>query len=946
MRLQFPTELPAFVNAVTRNFSITAAFLAKLGEPLFDEAFAYRLDPQSGFGWEDVEMGYRLYRAGARIGFCDEAISVHKTHPPEVADDRKALRSARNFLKLMRKHPDLSRVAPDWSWSTWEKIRDWLDRHQIEAAAERAALEAHFEASQRRAPIRAITEIPKRRVLTTRWHIGHQFDLWKLPYAFHLVAGTSRLMSTHWDYRSRPLPANAEFINIKERTLDFSEYDLAILHFDEFILHPELMPQLEADWGATFQFMQQFPGPKIAICHGVPLSLRDFDTTVEPTSEQITDPTPSVMTDHGVEALRQELVESLQDCLVVCNSLQAEQEWGFRKSRAIWHGFDPLNYPPIEEPSAKILTIGDIADRPDYRGLRFYKQTIARLKGEAHLLGAGLPNSVQKPPVPGSDRDGNKFGWANYQNYIQFARRYGIFFNPTSRSPMPRVRGEAMMLGQAVVTTSNHDATLFIDHGYNGFLCDDPDEAGEVLNELARDHALRTLIGKRARDTALELFHVNNYIREWEEVIATFLSTSAPTRHLSQNRPVRHPRTGRVVIPTEKGVLLVFGAEGGTKEWRIDYPEAALRQDGYLTRIMPLHEFLRSGQRELRLGTFDTIIFHRTRCGDRLARLIKQAVDRGILCIADFDDDLVSDAYVDRLVDNARASRELIEDDATQFRALLAACGHATCTTTTLLNLVRHLAVARTALLPNCLSDELLVASNTAFRNAADRDTGAAIRIGYASGSATHDADFSIVHPVLDHLLTQHPNLHLCLIGELDAAAFSSAVRDRVQRVPFMEHWKLPFTLATLDINIAPLQPTGFNECKSPLKFLEAAVVGVPTVASGTEPFRAAIEHGSTGFIANIAADWHDTLQALIENRTLRRDVGLRARDAAQSYTSTAWLKNFRHLRATWNGQPSEPRTDVPVPSHSPDFKHEDPSETHRTPPWAATLDLPVAGDG
>ncbi len=122
MRLQFPTEPTAFVNAVTRNFSVTAAFLAKLNEPLFDEAFAYRLDPQSGFGWEDVEMGYRLYRAGARIGFCDEAISVHKTHPPEVADDRKALRSARNFLKLMRKHPDLARVAPDWSWSTWEKI--------------------------------------------------------------------------------------------------------------------------------------------------------------------------------------------------------------------------------------------------------------------------------------------------------------------------------------------------------------------------------------------------------------------------------------------------------------------------------------------------------------------------------------------------------------------------------------------------------------------------------------------------------------------------------------------------------------------------------------------------------------------------------------------------------------------------------------------------------
>ncbi len=762
-------------------------------------------------------------------------------------------------------------------------------------------------------------------------------------------------MSTHWDYRSRPLPANAEFLNVKERKLDFTEYDLAILHFDEFILHPELMPKLEADWGATFQFMKQFPGPKIAICHGVPLSPRDFDTALEPTPQQTTDPEsespdpqPPDTPDHDMEALRQELVAALQDCLVICNSLQAEREWGFRKSRTIWHGFDPLNYMPIEEPSGRILTIGDIADRPDYRGLRFYKQTIAHLNGEAHLLGGRLPNSVQKPPVPGSDRDGNRFGWANYQNYIQFARRYGIFFNPTSRSPMPRVRGEAMMLGQAVVTTSNHDAALFIDHGYNGFLCDDPDDAGDTLDRLVRDHTLRKAIGKRARDTALELFHVNNYIREWEEVIATLFSTSAPTHQSSRNRPAspaRNQRTGRAMAATEKGVLLVFGAEGGTREWRIDYPEAALRRDGYLTRIMPLHEFLRSGQRELQLGTFDTAIFHRTRCGNRLARLIKQAVDRGILCIADFDDDLVSDAYIDRLADNARASRELIEDDATQFRALLTACGHATCTTTPLLNLVRHLGVARTALLPNCLSDELLVASNTAFRNAADRDTGATIRIGYASGSATYDADFSIVHPVLDHLLTQHPNLHLCLIGQLETAAFSSAVRDRIQRVPFMEHWKLPFTLATLDISIAPLQPTGFNECKSPLKFLEAASVGVPTVASGSEPFRSAIEHGRTGFIANITADWHDALQALIENRSLRREVGLRARDALGNYTPAAWLKNFRRLRAMWNGQPSEPGADVQAPSDSADFRHENAPATHGTRPWTAALDLPVAGD-
>src|SRR5690606_22551524 len=115
-KLQDEINLQSFVNCITRNFSIRRD--AVVGE-LFDPAFSYSADPKSGFGWEDVEMGYRLYQAGRRIQYVSEAYSVHIARASSVPERDTPVRSLRNFRRLVEKHPAIALEARRWVLATY-----------------------------------------------------------------------------------------------------------------------------------------------------------------------------------------------------------------------------------------------------------------------------------------------------------------------------------------------------------------------------------------------------------------------------------------------------------------------------------------------------------------------------------------------------------------------------------------------------------------------------------------------------------------------------------------------------------------------------------------------------------------------------------------------------------------------------------------------------------
>lgn len=153
------------------------------------------------------------------------------------------------------------------------------------------------------------------------------------------------------------------------------------------------------------------------------------------------------------------------------------------------------------------------------------------------------------------------------------------------------------------------------------------------------------------------------------------------------------------------------------------------------------------------------------------------------------------------------------------------------------------------------------------------------VRLGYFSGTTTHDHDWAAVETAVVEVMRRFPDVQLELGGHVRPTPALDQVARRVRRLPFVAWDVLPRVLRNLDVNLAPLELGGrFNEAKSAIKWLEAALVATPTVASPSQPFQEAVQHGRNGLLAATTDDWVAHLSALVSDVSLRRRLGERAR--------------------------------------------------------------------
>jgi glycosyltransferase involved in cell wall biosynthesis len=170
------------------------------------------------------------------------------------------------------------------------------------------------------------------------------------------------------------------------------------------------------------------------------------------------------------------------------------------------------------------------------------------------------------------------------------------------------------------------------------------------------------------------------------------------------------------------------------------------------------------------------------------------------------------------------------------------------------------------------------------------------VRVGYLSGTPSHNKDFSTITEALGILLGKYPEMRLVLAGPLDTANQLSAFEKQIERVPFAPRKEYFETVAKLDINLAPLEiGNPFCESKSELKWFETGLVGVPTVAAATGTFKEAITEGVDGYTATTTEAWVEKVGRLVVDAPLRRKMGDEARKTVLEKYATMDADNVEY---------------------------------------------------
>ncbi|MEL7105795.1 MAG: hypothetical protein AAGM21_07735 [Pseudomonadota bacterium] len=175
-------------------------------------------------------------------------------------------------------------------------------------------------------------------------------------------------------------------------------------------------------------------------------------------------------------------------------------------------------------------------------------------------------------------------------------------------------------------------------------------------------------------------------------------------------------------------------------------------------------------------------------------------------------------------------------------------------------------------------------------RNFADRTTlDAGLRYGckrtaddgftavFASGSSGHEVDLLSIADPLEMFLRRSDIRRLKILGRFELDRLPDGLRSRAILEPFKDYPAYLASLARADCAILPLVDDAFNRCKSAVRVIDAASVGLPSVVGSTGDGTAMVRHGETGMIA--AADgWYDALERLARNPDRTSGMGMTAR--------------------------------------------------------------------
>ncbi|MDP3957662.1 MAG: glycosyltransferase [bacterium] len=348
-------------------------------------------------------------------------------------------------------------------------------------------------------------------------------------------------------------------------------------------------------------------------------------------------------------------------------------------------------------------------------------------------------------------------------------------------------------------------------------------------------------------------------------------------------------------------ILFITGGLGDSALYRSWHIAEELRSNGFVSAVAVQDNPFLSRYAD----RFSVFVFHRVLYTKNIARLIKRIKERKKEIIFETDD-LVFDGKYFQHMDYFRKMNyfERKQYEGGIGAEILADPYVKVCTASTSFLASRlEERGKKVFVVHNKLSKEDVSILNDLYdrKKRAPRTDGKIV-IGYFSGAKGHDKDFATVASALKDILERFPQAELFLAGPLTLGDALSLYEKRIRRIPYVPRNEHFANVARMDINLAPLEiGNPFCESKSELKWFEAGILAVPTVAAATKTFKEAIIDGVDGYVAATTEEWVAKLSRLIEDAMLRKQMGEKAREKVlERYTTLSGKSEeyYNYLRS------------------------------------------------
>ena len=152
----------------------------------------------------------------------------------------------------------------------------------------------------------------------------------------------------------------------------------------------------------------------------------------------------------------------------------------------------------------------------------------------------------------------------------------------------------------------------------------------------------------------------------------------------------------------------------------------------------------------------------------------------------------------------------------------------------------------------------------------------------YPSGSPTHDYDASTACLDILNFLITHKDAQLTILGSSNLGTLlADFCPNQVIQIPFVPFQEMLKFYQNADLVLVPLAKNKFNNAKSNIKFIEAASVCTPVLATDVSEFQKVIEDGVNGYLAK--ENFLEKLEQAYKDRNELKNKGLAAHESLRN---------------------------------------------------------------